>query len=152
MGIDFKELDKYIKSLQRTKNDFDKFLKEFLLKEAYRIVAQTKQNTPVDTGALRASWLVGNENTRIFSDEKGTIQSDYKSAFAKKASIESIEVTGDNLRITIANFMDYASFVEYGTYKQTGKFMFTKSVSLIMSSMPKRFQADFSAFLKRHKM
>lgn len=52
------ELDKYVKLFEGKVENFNKFCETFLIDQAYDIVSQAKERTPVDTGALRSDWSV----------------------------------------------------------------------------------------------
>lgn len=63
----FEEFKRVLKQIER---ESPKKLDNFLTKQAHKLVGETKQNTPVDTGTLRNSWLVENEKMKktVFSD------------------------------------------------------------------------------------
>ena len=63
-GLDWTELKKYHENLKNIvhKNEFEIFLKKFLLENAEIVIRLAKQRTPADTGALRASWGLGEDN------------------------------------------------------------------------------------------
>ena len=84
-SINYKELSAYVSSITLMKNDFNKFLREFLLEIADRIIARVKPRTPVDTGTLRRSWELGD-----------------------------IQGSGKNISVEILNEMEYATDIEYG--------------------------------------
>lgn len=144
MGLDFRQTLEFERNIRQANRDLPNMLKKFLLKEGQRIIAQTKQNTPVDTGALRAAWLLGNEETRVFTNEEGRQQSD----IVRNADIESVRVVGDDLQITIVNNMEYASYVEYGTSKMEGRYMLTRSIAEVERNMPNRLKREFRRFLR----
>lgn len=123
-NFDFKEFEKYLKKFDKIPNDFKLFLNNFLLDIAQRTIARTKPRTPVDTGALRNSWMIGN-----------------------------INVGKTELSVEIVNPMEYASFVEYGHTKRdggwkNGYYMLTISIDEIREQLPARFQNEFNKFLK----
>lgn len=123
-NADFSEFEKFAKSWQKTYDDFDDFLRKFLLEMALRAIAKIRPRTPVDTGALRNMWVVG-----------------------------EIKVAGNNFEIEISNGMDYASFVEYG-HRTTGgswvdgRFMMTISIDEVNAQMPVRFHKAFREYLE----
>ena len=129
-SINYKELSAYVSSVTLMKNDFNKFLREFLLEMAERVIARVKPRTPVDTGALKRSWELG--------DIKGE---------------------GKNLTIEILNGMDYATDVEYGHRVvrngveigwAEGRFMLKISIDEIRKQMPIRYQNEFKKFCIEH--
>lgn len=126
--IDFSQLEKFSKNWQEGTKQFDDFLRKFLTEMANRLLAKVKPRTPVDTGALRAAWQIG-----------------------------EIRGSGRNIEIEILNFMDYASFVELGhrTIAGTwveGRFMLTISIDEIYREMPARFQQQFRVWLTERGM
>ena len=121
---DFSELEKYLSSFKTMTEDFNEFLRNFIYKEAERVIAKTKRRTPVDTGALKAAW-----------------------------DIESIVVNGDTIEAIIVNPMEYATFVEYGHTSLggdwiAGYFMVTISIDDVQRQLPKRFEKQFYEFVK----
>lgn len=151
--FDYSQFEKYVKDFEKATNEFDEFLRSFLLQMAYRVIARVKPRTPVDTGFLREAWFVGDEAKVIKSGDDGKFTSDYSSAFASKASLDSVKVIGNSLQIVIGNIAEYASFIEYGhAYSNgrwyQGKFMLTISIDEIQAQIPKRFEAEFKKFLK----
>ena len=66
-------------------DDADAFLRGFLLEMGLRVLAKSKQRTPVQTGYLRNSW-----------------------------QLREITRSGNELEITLFNPVEYASYVEYG--------------------------------------
>lgn len=123
-NFDFKEFEKYLKKFDTIPNDLKLFLNTFLLEIAQRVIAKTKPRTPVDTGALRNSWMIGD-----------------------------ITVGKTDLSVEIVNPMEYASFVEYGHTKRdggwkNGYFMLTISIDEIRQQLPRRFENEFNQFLK----
>lgn len=133
-SIDFSEFDKLKKHFKELENDFDSFLKDFLIEMAERIIAQTKPKTPVDTGALRNSWTLGN-----------------------------ITGSGKEIAVEILNPMEYATDIEYGhrivvgtgenkreVGWYNGKFMLKTSIDNVQSKMPAAYDIAFKQFCKQH--
>lgn len=109
------------KSLQ---SDLSSFMENFLKQQGRKVIGKTMLRTPVDTGALRASWQLGN-----------------------------IEKKGSSYEIDILNNQDYASFVEYGTVERQwkykdGVFMLTKSINDVEQKINNDFNKEFENFLK----
>lgn len=146
-GFDYSQYEKFVNNLQIATDDFQTFLKKFLLEMAQRVVAKTKLKTPVDTGALRASWGIGSQhielNSRIDSFGNDIITLD-----TEKSQIADISVVGNYLQVTIWNAMEYASYVELGHGAYKGRFMLTISIDEVQQQMPKRFEKQFQEFLK----
>ena len=132
--IDFSEFDRFQKEMKSMDKDFNRFLEDFLLEMAQRIIAQTKPKTPVDTGALRNAWTLG-----------------------------AIRGSGKEISVEILNPMEYATDIEYGhrivagtgeNKKEVGwydgRFMLKTSIDNIQAQMPLRFERDFQRFCKQH--
>lgn len=130
-SFEYHEMSKYVKDFQRVgEKEWKDFLKGFLAEMAQRILAKTKEKTPVDTGNLRSSWQVGEP---YFS--------------------------GKDLCCEIKNGAEYASFVEYGHRIvrggteigwHEGRFMLRISTEEIRRQMPLRFAKEFAQFCKEH--
>jgi hypothetical protein len=132
--VDFSEFDKLKNSYESLAKDFDRFLKDFLIEMAERIIAKTKPKTPVDTGTLKNAWQLG-----------------------------KITGSGKEITIEILNPMEYATDIEYGhrivsgsgeNKKEigwyNGHFMLKTSIDEIERQMPLRFEREFKAFCKAH--
>ena len=123
MSVDYSEFIKFRDKFERLSNEFENFLKQFLIKQALDVLAKTKRNSPVDTGLLRNSWTIG----EVVRD-------------------------GDTLKVTISNPVEYAKYVEYGHMDRghkkwiNGKFMCSLSIIEVKKKMPKRFQREFEAW------
>lgn len=122
----FEKFKKYANQINEklTQSELDLFMKNFLNTQALNVIAKTKLRTPVDTGALRASW-----------------------------QSSDVEKNGNNYSVTILNNMNYASFVEYGTVERNwkykdGLFMLSKSLNEVEMRMHEDFDVKFSSFLK----
>ncbi|WP_110954783.1 HK97 gp10 family phage protein [Anaerosinus massiliensis] len=144
MGIDLRNTMKYAKAIEASRDEFQKWLREFLLKEAYRVIAQTKENTTTITGALRANWTIGDQKNKVFKGKDGK----FDSKETQKATIESVVVKGNDLIVTVVNNMEYASYYEWGTTKMEGRYPFTRSIDSVYNSMPARYRREFKAWLK----
>lgn len=124
MSADFSELETYIKNLRKATIEFNKFLFEFLTKNAMEVLAKTKKRTPVDTGELRRNW----EITRVIRQ-------------------------GEELVIYLYNSKDYASYVENGHTTRDregwveGYYMATISIEEVERNIPKRFDREFIKFM-----
>lgn len=49
-------MDDWLKKIETLKKEFPKQTKRFLMMKAEEVIAETKRNTPVDTGTLRNAW------------------------------------------------------------------------------------------------
>lgn len=121
---DFSEFEQFFKNFNDAHKDFDAFLRDFLLEQGLRVIAKTKPRTPVDTGALRNMWSIG-----------------------------EVRAAGQNLEVDLINSQEYASFMEYGHRLvngawQDGRFMLTISMDEVQRQMPARFDKAFKQYLQ----
>lgn len=144
-GMDLTQIRRYQRNFEKAKTEFKDWLADFLIKEGYKVVTLAKERTPVDTGALRASWSVGDQKLKKETGADGKIIGNID----KEATTRSLKVDGNTYYVTISNGMFYASFVEYGTRKMTGRYMLTRSLDDIRREMPIRFSNEFEAFIRR---
>ena len=128
-SIDFKNFDKFVKSMNTMERDFNNFLQKFLIQMANRVIAKTKPRTPIDTGALRSAWTLG-----------------------------EISGSGKNLEVEILNPMEYATDIEYGhrivrgnteVGYYNGRFMLKTSIDEIKAQMPARYNEEFKKFCEK---
>jgi len=124
--VDFSELDELKNSLKILEEDYNDFLKDFLLEMANRVIAKVKPRTPKITGALRGAWQLG-----------------------------EITGSGKEIAVEINNPMEYADFIEYGhrivrngveVGWYEGRFMLKISIDEIDRQMPLRYERKFVAF------
>ena len=101
---DIKGLDSFLSYMQRVESSIDNIIEESLDETATMVIADTKLNTPVKTGALKRSWTHGN-----------------------------VEHNGDTYTVEVGSSLLYAPFVEEGhrtrgnTFVQ-GRFMLKDSI------------------------
>lgn len=95
------DLKEYMKRFDESKKELKQFQKEFLLKQAISIRNEAQRRTPVDTGALRSSWYVGNEEYELKSNRKGKITK-------KTISEADIRSVGRKMSVVIGNGQEYA--------------------------------------------
>lgn len=145
-GFFYDEFEEWIKNLGVVEEDFETFLKQFLLEQARRVVAEARFRTPVDTGALRAAYQIGGQEIAflVTVDEAGKEHYDIDT---EHSTVEDISLVGDNLEVIISNPMEYASYVEYGHRSYEGKYMLTVAVDDVSKVMPQRFEQQFRQFL-----
>lgn len=116
--------DQYINNLKQANKDFSIFAKRFVAKEAMKINNNAKRNTPVQTGALRESWNVG-----------------------------SPKETANNYEVQINNYMDYASYIEYGTSKGIKPtYMLKNAENLYSRDLKERFDEEFIKYSKEKRI
>ena len=100
---DIEGLDSFLSYMQRVESSIDNIIKESLDETATMVVADTKLNTPVKTGALKRSWTHDN-----------------------------VEHNGNKYTVEVGSPLLYAPFVEEGhrqgnTFVQ-GRFMLKDSI------------------------
>lgn len=152
--LDMKELLKYSKKLAKASDGFEDFLKDFLIEMANRIIAKTKARTPVDTGALRSSWGIETEKTKVV---KGTNNQGRK--MLKTIRTGDIKYNGKEISLILSNPMEYATDIEYGhrivrngaeVDWYEGRFMLKTSVDEVRKQMPHRYVKEFNAWCERN--
>lgn len=94
MKIDFEQFQNAVNKFNRFHKNFDLFARNFLLKEALKVLANTKMRTPVDTGDLRNRW-----------------------------ELSDVQRTPNGYRVFIFNTLYYASYIEDGHGQQVGRFV-----------------------------
>lgn len=131
-SFDISQLKGYNQAMIFFQKDFNQFLKNLLIEMAERVIAKTKPRTPVDTGALRDAWQLGD-----------------------------IHGEGKNISVEILNGMDYATDIEYGhrivvhgseVGWYEGRFMLKISIDEIRRQIPLRYQAEFKKFCIQHRI
>ena len=145
-GFFYDEFEKWVKDLDVAEEEFETFLKQFLLEQAQRVVRAAKERTPVDTGALRASYQIGGQEIAL----SYSVDKDGKEHFdldTEHSQVEDISMVGDNFEVIISNPMEYASYVEYGHRSYQGKYMLTISIDEVAQAMPARFEKQFRQWL-----
>lgn len=105
-------------------SDLSSFMENFLKQQGQKVIGKTMSRTPVDTGALRASWKLGN-----------------------------VEQKSNSYEVEIENNQEYASYVEYGTVEREwkykdGVYMLTKSINDVEQKINNDFDKEFTKFLK----
>lgn len=129
MSVDYSEFIEFRDKFERLSNEFENFLKQFLIKQALDVLAKTKKESPTDTGLLRNSWTIG----EVVRD-------------------------GDTLKVTISNPVEYAKYVEYGHMDRShqkwinGKFMCSLSIIEVKKKMPQRFKKEFETWFASFNM
>ena len=165
MSVDYSEFIKFRDKFERLSNEFETFLKQFLIKQALDVLAKTKKESPTDTGLLKNSWTISNQGVAIRSKtlksgkNKGKIRYySVESAFVNNTSIDNVERDGDVLKVTISNPVEYAKYIEYGHMDRShqkwinGKFMCSLSIIDVKKKIPKRFQREFEAWFASFNM
>ena len=148
-GFNYKEYEKWVEKLGILKDEFQLWLKQFLLEQAERVVALGKPRTPVDTGYLRNSWYIGTQNI-VQGDIEGKSKSgkQMQGINWKASDIASIAVIDNYLEVEIGLGADYASYIEYGQRSYQGRYMLTISINEVQRQLPARFNKEWLQFLK----
>ena len=148
-GFNYKEYEKWVERLGILKDEFQLWLKQFLLEQAERVVALGKPRTPVDTGYLRNSWYIGTQNI-VQGDIEGKSKSgkQMQGINWKASDIASIAVIDNYLEVEIGLGADYASYIEYGQRSYQGRYMLTISINEVQRQLPARFNKEWLQFLK----
>jgi hypothetical protein len=128
MKVDTKVLKDYRNSLGKFNRVADEIFMEATYEVATRVFQATVKNTPVDTGFLRESW-----------------------------NIDDVKKKGSVYEIEISNYVEYASYVEYGHRIvrggntlgwKDGIFMLTISEKNLEKVIDRIFQRKFEKRLK----
>ena len=121
-------------------NEFENFLKEYMVEMAERVIAKTKPRTPVGTP----------ESTGIPNYVGGTLRRNWQ--------LGKIIAEGKKISVEILNPTEYATEVEYGhrimggaghsieVGWKDGRFMLTTSVNEIRNQMPLRYAQKLKAY------
>ena len=142
-SVDFSELEKLVRDMKITQQDFNGFLYKFLLRMANQIVEETKLKQSrhygdefkvYDTGAMTNAWKLG-----------------------------EIMGSGKDITVVIENAAEYATEVEFGhrivrgtgadkveVGWKNGVFMMTTSINNVRRKMPAAYDTAFKAFCKEH--
>lgn len=124
--VDFSAFKKWSEQIDKAVSEdaVRKLSEQVLLELAQRLLRRVKQKTPVDTGHLRRSWMLG-----------------------------SVTRHGDYMEIEIYNNVEYAEFIEYGHHKPkggfvSGRYMLTLSLKEIEEMAPALIGKRSDAFMK----
>jgi len=125
-NVDFSEFDDFLLRFSGMTSQLREFLVQFVKNRGWEILARTSARTPVDTGALKAAWQIG-----------------------------EVGLDGDTLYIEILNGMEYASFVELGHATRAGnwvdgRYMVTVSMDEVAENIQTYFDEEFSEFVRAH--
>lgn len=105
--------------------DYETFIKQQTMQLALRLIALTKEKTPVDTGHLRRSWAMG-----------------------------TVEKVANEYVVTVSNNVEYASMVEYGHRNRNhtgwvpGRYMLTISENELKEAAPGIINSRIETFLR----
>lgn len=153
-NLDMKQLLKYSRKLAKGSDNFEDFLKEFLIEMAERVIAKTKSRTPVDTGALRNAWGIETEKTEVVESKNNQGRK-----MLKTIRTGDIEYNGKKISLILSNPMEYATDIEYGhrivingvkVGWYEGRFMLKISIDEIRKQMPHRYIKEFNAWCERN--
>ena len=152
-GVDFSQLNDFYQKMKVTEGQYNGFLKEFLIESGEMVIGKAKEDTPVDTGALKASWGVESEGTvpyeeNLVSRKTGEI---IKKTLYKRTGDKVTEGFGTSMSIVLSNPQEYASDIEEGFTKPNGewyegRYMLKKAIEQVRSEMPSNYNAKFNQF------
>jgi hypothetical protein len=148
-NFDFSETKRFAEAFKKKQKEFDDFLRGFLLRIAEEIVALARQRTPVDTGALRAMWGIGEARiAEIGSITNRQWQSSNLNLEGDGVTVERVSVNGRNFEILIFNAMEYATHIEFGTSRGIkAHYMITVPMNVVENEIPDRFKQAFAEWL-----
>ena len=154
--IDFRELDEFYVNMEITRREYGNFLSSFLFEMANRVINDTKLNTPVDTGALRASWGITTKNTM---PREVMLYSGRKGRYIPKILYDRIgdvvkEGFGKSMSIMLNNPQEYATQIEYGFMLPNGewyqgRYMLTKALAKNEIERKSLYEVKFLDFKRR---
>lgn len=139
-GVDLREFKQLQEKISKMDNEFENFLKEYMVEMAERVIAKTKPRTPVGTP----------ESTGIPNYVGGTLRRNWQ--------LGKIIAEGKKISVEILNPTEYATEVEYGhrimggaghsieVGWKDGRFMLTTSVNEIRNQMPLRYAQKLKAY------
>ena len=150
MSFNFRDFSNFKDNLINAQGDMEHFVEQFLIDQSLVVIALTKPNTPVDTGALRNMWGIGRANIVVLSASPAPPPELNPASMAGNA----VEKAGNIYNMVIFNGMDYASFVEYGATTRGGNwrdgvFMLTKAMTIINTQMSSALDVKFKEFLRQ---
>lgn len=142
-GVDLREFKQLQDKISKMDNEFENFLKEYMVEMAERVIAKTKPRTPVGTP----------ESTGIPNYVGGTLRRNWQ--------LGKIIAEGKKISVEILNPTEYATEVEYGhrimggaghsieVGWKDGRFMLTTSVNEIRAQMPLRYAQKLKTYCDR---
>lgn len=142
-GVDLREFKQLQEKISKMDNEFENFLKEYMVEMAERVLARVKRRTPVGTP----------ESTGIPNYVGGTLRRNWQ--------LGKIIAEGKKISVEILNPTEYATEVEYGhrimggaghsieVGWKDGRFMLTTSVNEIRNQMPLRYAQKLKAYCDR---
>lgn len=138
-NVDFTEFRKMAKNIEQATQDeaIDEILAKILMESANRVLAKTKERTPVGQYPAGSGRVGGHLRRNWF--------------------LSSLERKGRSVSIEIYNTVHYASFREYGHRTRNGggqgwvegSFMLTLALKDIEAMLPEIVQKHQQAFLER---
>lgn len=156
MSINFKELDYFLNTMKITEKQYNDFLYSFLMDMGYRVIGDAKKNTPVDTGALRASWGI---KTKSESPRQINLYSTKSGHYINKTMYDRIgdvvrEGFGKSMSIILNNPQEYATEIENGFMKTNnqwyqGQYMLKKALEKNKVERVKLYDLKFNDFKMR---
>lgn len=153
-SIDFKEIGKLQKQIERLEQDWEDFNRECIQELASRLLGKVKQRTPVGKapkldGPKTVKIKGANEKSRTFLPKNGAIKQKYWAGYQggtlrRGWTVGDIQKIGDNYQIEIINPTEYASYVEYGHRQTPGRYIPALGVSAKKAWVPGKFMLTIS--------
>jgi len=126
MGLDMRDFEQYVNNFKEMEVEFKEFLRNWITKEGYIVLASIIGKTPRRTGELRRSWV-----------------------------LKDVFVTNNKAGFTVYNGKEeYASIIEYGTPARPnwkwaqGAHMMELGIFETIDKIPDSFNEAFTKFLK----
>lgn len=149
MGLEIQEFFDYEKKFKSMADEFDNFIKNWVIKQAYLVMSAAVMRTP--------------SGGKVYYGNDGTI---YRNTGNMRESwtVRNYQRQGNTITVEVHNSQPYASFVEFGhrgkfvpalgvtlftdTKWTDGQFILRIALDEVSKDMKKRFDKDFTAFLK----
>ena len=142
--IDFSELNDYLNKMKIMEEEYNEFLKDCVIEFGEEAAELAASFTPVDTGALKASWGLSTKwmvphHTRLWSSKKNREVD--KVLFTRGGGVRT-SGSGKNVSVVVSNPQAYAQIIEdkYG--------MLASALAIVRARMPEEYNAKFEAFKK----
>lgn len=158
-SIDFSELNNFYKNMKVTEGQYNKFLKEFLIESGELVIGKAKENTPVDTGALKASWGIQTEETVPYETElySGYYGKKIPKTLYRRIGGKIAEGVGTSMSIVLSNPQEYATQIEEGFIKNNGewyegKYMLKRAIEQVRVAMPSNYNIKLDEFKTKMRL
>lgn len=146
--VDFSQVKKFQKTVRGAKEEYNEFLKDFLIETGEKTVDIAKKYTPVDTGALQDSWGIMRKwmipiVTRLYSSYKGRM---VRKVLFRRGGEVKISRNGKQMYIRVSNPQKYASIIEDKAH------MNRIATDIVNNEMSKEYNRKLRDFRSKHKL